>query len=109
MCNCQLLLQDLPREVLEGMYARLRAGEIRMDEGDMYESEVVTFVAPKQSGWLKKKSNGVFAGWKVSASLGSFAPCVTAAAALPTCVSIRGRTLQSARLSICMCASAAVV
>lgn len=34
--------------------------EIRMDEGDMYESEVITFVAPKQSGWLKKKSTGEF-------------------------------------------------
>lgn len=29
-----------------------------MDEGDMYESEVITFVAPKKSGWLKKKSKG---------------------------------------------------
>lgn len=28
-----------------------------MDEGDMYESEVLTFVAPKRSGWLKKKNN----------------------------------------------------
>jgi hypothetical protein len=57
----------LPKELLEGMYARLRACEIRMDEGDMFESEVITFVAPKLSGWLKKKSNGMFAGWKVSA------------------------------------------
>jgi hypothetical protein len=56
----------LPKELLEGMYARLRACEIRMDEGDMFESEVITFVAPKLSGWLKKKSNGMFAGWKVS-------------------------------------------
>lgn len=36
----------------------LKASEIRMDEGDMYESEVITFVAPKKSGWLKKKSTG---------------------------------------------------
>lgn len=56
--------QDLPREVLEGMYQRIRLHEIRMDEGDMFESSVITFVAPKLSGWLKKKSNGVFAGWK---------------------------------------------
>ncbi|KAG5182159.1 hypothetical protein JKP88DRAFT_349040 [Tribonema minus] len=55
---------DLPKELLEGMYARLRQNEIRMDEGDMFESEVITFVAPKISGWLRKKSNGVFAGWK---------------------------------------------
>lgn len=24
----------------------------------MYESEVITFVAPKKSGWLKKKGKG---------------------------------------------------
>ena len=35
-----------------------KASEIRMDEGDMYESEVITFVAPKKSGWLKKKGTG---------------------------------------------------
>lgn len=29
-----------------------------MDEGDMYESEVRTFVAPAKSGWLKKKGTG---------------------------------------------------
>lgn len=28
-----------------------------MGEGDMYESEVITFVAPKRSGWLRKKNN----------------------------------------------------
>lgn len=28
-----------------------------MDEGDMYEAEVITFVAPKKSGWLRKKNN----------------------------------------------------
>lgn len=26
-----------------------------MDEGDMFESEVIAFVAPKKSGWLKKR------------------------------------------------------
>lgn len=36
----------------------MQEAEIRMDEGDMYESEVITFVAPKKSGWLKKKSTG---------------------------------------------------
>lgn len=38
--------------------AFFQANEIRMDEGDMYEPEVITFVAPKKSGWLKKKSTG---------------------------------------------------
>ncbi len=28
------------RELLEGYYQRVHADEIRMDEGDMYESEV---------------------------------------------------------------------
>ncbi|CAM9587992.1 unnamed protein product, partial [Phaeothamnion confervicola] len=55
---------DLPRDLLSGMYRRLRAAEIRMDEGDMFESEVITFVAPRMCGWLKKKSTGYFAGWK---------------------------------------------
>lgn len=32
-----------------------QAKEIRMDEGDMFESEVITFVAPVKSGWLRKK------------------------------------------------------
>eukprot|EP00903_Cladosiphon_okamuranus_P016855 g15543.t2 len=55
---------DPARELLEGMYRRVKANEIRMDEGDMYESEVITFVAPKKSGWLKKKSTGVVGKWK---------------------------------------------
>lgn len=29
-----------------------------MREGDMFESEVITFVAPKKSGWLNKKGKG---------------------------------------------------
>ncbi|CAM9597433.1 unnamed protein product, partial [Discosporangium mesarthrocarpum] len=57
---------DLPRELLEGMFDRVKEAEIRMDEGDMFESEVITFVAPKMSGWLKKKSKGYgpLATWK---------------------------------------------
>ena len=66
-------LQDLPKELLEGMYARLKACEIRMDEGDMFESEVITFVAPKLSGWLKKRSGGMIGTWKVSVR--AFRPC----------------------------------
>lgn len=49
---------DLPRDQLEGMYRRIKEAEIRMDEGDMFESEVITFVAPKKCGWLKKKGTG---------------------------------------------------
>lgn len=40
------------------IYIILQEAEIRMDEGDMFESEVITFVAPKKSGWLKKKGKG---------------------------------------------------
>ncbi|CAB1113426.1 unnamed protein product [Ectocarpus sp. CCAP 1310/34] len=56
--------KDPAKELLEGMYRRIKASEIRMDEGDMYESEVITFVAPKKSGWLKKKSTGYVGKWK---------------------------------------------
>lgn len=56
--------EDLPRGMLEDMYGRIKNEEIRMDEGDMFESEVITFVAPTASGWLKKKGAGTFGGWK---------------------------------------------
>ncbi|CBN74515.1 pleckstrin homology (PH) domain-containing protein [Ectocarpus siliculosus] len=56
--------KDPAKELLEGMYRRIKASEIRMAEGDMYESEVITFVAPKKSGWLKKKSTGYVGKWK---------------------------------------------
>jgi len=56
--------KDLPRELLVGMYNRIQDREIRMDECDMYESEDPAFAAPKLSGWLKKKVNNVFVGWK---------------------------------------------
>eukprot|EP00612_Vaucheria_litorea_P008336 CAMPEP_0171470342 /NCGR_PEP_ID=MMETSP0946-20130122/104_1 /TAXON_ID=109269 /ORGANISM="Vaucheria litorea, Strain CCMP2940" /LENGTH=1032 /DNA_ID=CAMNT_0011999727 /DNA_START=62 /DNA_END=3160 /DNA_ORIENTATION=+ len=56
--------RNLPRKMLEDMYMRIQANEIRMDEGDMFESEIITFVAPKMSGWLKKRSNRMFGAWK---------------------------------------------
>jgi hypothetical protein len=30
----------------------------------MYESDVLTFMAPRMSGWLSKKGQGTFAPWK---------------------------------------------
>lgn len=30
----------------------------------MYESDILTFMAPRLSGWLWKKSEGTFAQWK---------------------------------------------
>ncbi|CAM9208119.1 unnamed protein product, partial [Hapterophycus canaliculatus] len=56
--------KDPPKEMLQGMYRRIKEAEIRMNEGDMYESVVITFVAPKKSGWLKKKSRGYVGKWK---------------------------------------------
>lgn len=35
-----------------------------MREGDMYESDILTFIAPKMSGWLSKRSEGTLASWK---------------------------------------------
>jgi cytohesin len=35
-----------------------------MKEGDMYESDILTFMAPRLSGWLWKKSEGTFGQWK---------------------------------------------
>ena len=46
--------RDMPAEVLQGVYRRIKADPIRMDEDDMFESEVSTFVAPLRSGWLGK-------------------------------------------------------
>eukprot|EP00903_Cladosiphon_okamuranus_P013590 g12657.t1 len=48
---------DPPKELLEGMCRRIKANEILMPEG-------FTFVAPKKSGWLRKKSTGYVGKWK---------------------------------------------
>lgn len=42
--------QDVDREILERLYKDIKENEIRMDEGDMYENEVVAFMAPTKSG-----------------------------------------------------------
>lgn len=46
--------KDLPPEVLEQMYNSIKSEEIKMDEGDLYESELVTFAGAKIAGWLEK-------------------------------------------------------
>jgi len=56
--------RDLPREMLESLYESIGRSEIRMQEEDMYESDVVTFVAPRMSGWLHKKSDQTVKQWK---------------------------------------------
>ena len=35
-----------------------------MNESDMYESDVVTFIAPHKAGWLEKKGQGRVTKWK---------------------------------------------
>jgi hypothetical protein len=42
--------QDVPREILEKLYFDIKENEIRMDESDMYENEVLAFIAPTKSG-----------------------------------------------------------
>jgi cytohesin len=56
--------KDMPREILVSLYTNIRDDEIRMDEADMYESEVVAFMAPTKSGWLSKKTESLMGHWK---------------------------------------------
>jgi Sec7-like guanine-nucleotide exchange factor len=49
--------QDLPKEMLEAIYNRVKENEIRMNENDQYESDNVTFMNPVKCGWVKKKSD----------------------------------------------------
>ena len=56
--------QDVPQELLETLYKSVKEDEIRMDEADMYESEVVAFMAPTKSGWIFKRSDTVLSHWK---------------------------------------------
>jgi cytohesin len=56
--------QDPPREMLEAIYDDIKKKEILMKESDMFESDVVTFVAPSKAGWLEKRGKGNFANWK---------------------------------------------
>jgi len=50
--------QDLPRKLLTGLYHSIKRHEMRMKEGDMWESNSLTFMAPRISGWLEKKVQG---------------------------------------------------
>src|SRR6056297_1688355 len=50
--------RDLPPELLSTLYYSIKRKELRMKEGDMWESESLTFVAPRMSGWLEKQLQG---------------------------------------------------
>jgi cytohesin len=49
--------KDIPSEILITLYNSVKENEIRMEETDMYESEVVAFMAPTKSGWLSKQTD----------------------------------------------------
>ena len=55
---------DLPSDLLESLYNRIKSNEIRMSDKDQYESDVVTFMAPIKSGWVGKKSDSFIPQWK---------------------------------------------
>lgn len=55
--------KDLPRDLLVSLYHSIKRNEMRMKEGDMFESDSLTFMAPRISGWLEKKSQGRFGLW----------------------------------------------
>jgi cytohesin len=55
---------NLPPSLLEGLYHSVKRDEIKMEAGDMYESEVVAFMAPTRAGWLMKKTESVLGHWK---------------------------------------------
>jgi Sec7-like guanine-nucleotide exchange factor len=49
--------KDMPRELLEDLFRKIKTHEIKMNEGDQWEGEVVTFMAPNKSGWLDKMNH----------------------------------------------------
>lgn len=55
---------DVPAVTLTAMFNRIRDREIRMEEADLFESEVVTFIGARHAGWLHKAGNSVFTSWK---------------------------------------------
>jgi cytohesin len=52
---------DLPRALLEALYDGVKREEIKMDEGDLYESELITYMGARKAGWLEKcNDKGLF-------------------------------------------------
>jgi len=58
--------KDIRREVLVELFQKIKKEEVRMNEGDQWEGEVVTFMAPNKSGWLQKKNHSSMSSgrWK---------------------------------------------
>ena len=55
---------DPPRELLEEIFYNIKREEIIMKESDMWEPNVVTFIAPHKAGWLQKKTTGKVSTWR---------------------------------------------
>ncbi|KAJ1450921.1 Sec7 domain-containing protein [Pelagophyceae sp. CCMP2097] len=47
---------DLPAALLEAAYAGVLAHEVRMDDGDLYESQLLTYMGARKAGWLEKRN-----------------------------------------------------
>lgn len=46
--------RDVPEELLRALYDGVKREEIKMDEGDLYESELITYMGARKAGWLEK-------------------------------------------------------
>jgi uncharacterized membrane protein YgcG len=56
--------EDLEPAMLTSLFQRIFTNEIQMRADDLFESDVVTFMAPAKKGWLLKQGTGAFRGWK---------------------------------------------
>ena len=52
--------KDLPSSLLENMFDAIKNEEIHMDEGDLYESQLVTYMGARKAGWLEKRNFSKF-------------------------------------------------
>lgn len=55
---------DLDQAVLSDMFNRIKTREIRMEDADLFESEVVTFIGARRAGWLQKSGSSLLSSWK---------------------------------------------
>lgn len=46
--------RDISEELLRALYDGIKRKEIKMDEGDLYESELITYMGARKAGWLEK-------------------------------------------------------
>jgi len=53
---------DLPDELLRDLYDGVKNQALKMDEGDLYESELITFMGARKAGWLDKFNKTLIPG-----------------------------------------------